>query len=106
MPPRHRDPGLPRDLEAICLKASAFDPRTAIPPPRDLAEDLENWLADEPVSAWREPLSDRARRWMQATSNVVASAAAAVLVGMLALWNRLLTAVVLEPGLSQDQSSN
>ena len=30
---------------------------------RALADDIEHWLADEPVSAWREPFSRRARRW-------------------------------------------
>ena len=29
---------------------------------RALAEDIESWLADEPVSAWREPWLIRARR--------------------------------------------
>ena len=30
-------------------------PRTATPTCRALAEDVERWAADEPVSAWREP---------------------------------------------------
>ena len=30
---------------------------------RALADDVERWMADEPVSAWREPFSRRARRW-------------------------------------------
>ena len=30
--------------------------RTATPRCRALAEDVERWMADEPVSAWREPL--------------------------------------------------
>ena len=33
--------------------------------PQALAEDVEQWLADEPVTAWREPVSVRARRWMR-----------------------------------------
>ena len=30
-----------------------------------LAEDIESWLADEPVTAWPEPFSVRARRWLR-----------------------------------------
>ena len=37
--------------------------RTATPLAEALAEDIERWMADEPVSAWREPLSRRVRRW-------------------------------------------
>ena len=55
--------GVPRPLEAICLKAMALSPgqryRTAL----QLANDIENYLADAPVSAYQEPLSGKAARW-------------------------------------------
>ena len=38
---------------------------------RALAEDVERWMADEPVSAWREPLSRRARRWARRNRTAV-----------------------------------
>ncbi len=60
-PPREVRPDVPRALEAICLKAMALTPEDRYPTPRALADDLERWLADEPVSAWREPISVRAR---------------------------------------------
>ena len=44
-------------LEAICLKAMALRPEDRYASPVRLADDIEHWLADEPVSAWREPLS-------------------------------------------------
>src|SRR5262249_40062731 len=31
--------------------------------PRALADDLEHWLADEPVAVYREPLTTRLTRW-------------------------------------------
>jgi serine/threonine protein kinase len=65
-PPRLVDPTLDRALEAVCLKAMALRPEDRYPTPRALAEDVEQWAADEPVSAWREPLSRRSRRWMGA----------------------------------------
>ena len=48
---------IPRALEAVCLKAMATEPEDRYATARALAEDIERWLADEPVTAWREPLS-------------------------------------------------
>jgi serine/threonine protein kinase len=62
LPPRRQDPSLPRALEAICLKALSARPEDRYGSARALAEDIEHWLADEPVSAWREPWSTRSRR--------------------------------------------
>src|SRR5262249_12740448 len=45
-------------------------------------EDIERWLADEPVSAWREPLVRRARRWSRRNRTLVTTAAAAVVVAL------------------------
>jgi serine/threonine protein kinase len=59
-PPRAIDPSIDRALEAVCLKAMALRPEGRYGSCRVLAEDLERWMADEPVSAWREPLSRRA----------------------------------------------
>ena len=44
-------------LEAVCLKAMALTPEDRYASCRALAEDVERWLADEPVTAWREPWS-------------------------------------------------
>src|SRR5262249_32933873 len=50
----------------------------------DLAEDIEHWLADEPVSAWPEPLKVRMVRWARQHKPLVSGAAAALLVAVLA----------------------
>ena len=50
-PPRSIDPKIPRPLEAICLKAMALRPVDRYASARELANDLDLWLADEPVSA-------------------------------------------------------
>jgi serine/threonine protein kinase len=47
--------GIPRPLEAVCLKAMAHQPEDRYPSVRALADDLERWLAHEPVTAYREP---------------------------------------------------
>ena len=62
-PPRRLDPTIDRALEAVCLKAMAHRPEDRYASPKALAEDVERWMADEPVSAWREPIARRARRW-------------------------------------------
>ncbi len=54
-PPRAVNPQVPPGLEAIVLKAMAPSPSDRYGSARDLARDVERWLADEPVSAYREP---------------------------------------------------
>jgi tRNA A-37 threonylcarbamoyl transferase component Bud32 len=61
--PRQRKKGAPRGLEAACLKAMALRPEDRYLTPLELAKDVENWLADEPISAYREPLLARLGRW-------------------------------------------
>jgi WD40 repeat protein/serine/threonine protein kinase len=61
--PRRVKPGVASGLEAVCLKAMALAPEERYPSPRALADDVEHWLADEPVSAYREPWSQRLARW-------------------------------------------
>ena len=56
-------PRIDRALEAVCLKAMALRPEDRYASPRALAEDVERWMADEPVSAWREPWTRRLARW-------------------------------------------
>jgi tetratricopeptide (TPR) repeat protein len=53
--------------------------------PRLLTEDIERWLAGEPVTAWREPVSRRVRRWGSRNRTAVTAAAvalAAVAIGL------------------------
>ena len=59
--PRAVDPSIPPPLEAICLKAMAFEPEDRYHSARELAHDLEHWLADEPVSAYPERPAPAAR---------------------------------------------
>ena len=75
----------PPALNAVCLKAMAHDPNDRYQSMAALAEDIEHWLADEPVSAWREPLALRARRWVKRHRTLVSSSAAAILAAMLIL---------------------
>ena len=84
-PPRQLDSRIDRALEAVCLKAMALRPEDRYASPKALSEDLERWMADEPVSAWREPISRRARRWANRNRTKVTAAAAAIVAGVIGL---------------------
>src|SRR4029079_16348957 len=62
-PPRQVCPECPGGLEAICLKAMAKVPTERYVSSRSLAEDVERWLADEPVTALQESILARLARW-------------------------------------------
>jgi serine/threonine protein kinase/tetratricopeptide (TPR) repeat protein len=72
-------------LEAVCLKAMALRPDDRYPSVRALADDIEHWLADEPVLARREPYWDRARRWRRRHRTLVTAVAVALLVSLVGL---------------------
>jgi tetratricopeptide (TPR) repeat protein len=48
----------------------------------ELARELQRFLADEPVSAWREPVAVRARRWARRHRTSVTTAAALLVAGL------------------------
>ena len=83
--PRQVKAEIPTALDAICRQAMARDPSQRYQSAQSLADDLECWLADEPVSAWTEPWHDRARRWVRSRQTMVAGCAAAVGVAFIAL---------------------
>jgi serine/threonine protein kinase/lipopolysaccharide biosynthesis regulator YciM len=66
---------VPPALEAICLKAMALKPEQRYRSPRALADEIEHWLADEPVGAYAEALPARLARWGRRHRSLVASAA-------------------------------
>ena len=84
-PPRQTNPRVPPALEAIVLKAMALRPSDRYSSAQVLAEEVERWLADEPVSAWREPVLERARRWISRRRTAVAAIAATVLASTVGL---------------------
>ena len=63
--PRKLDPSIDKALEAVCLKAMALQPEDRYETPRALADDIELWLADEPVAAYPERPIERLGRWLR-----------------------------------------
>ena len=50
---RFNQPGIPRDLETICLKALAPERKRRYVTCEEFASDLERWLQDQPIAARR-----------------------------------------------------
>jgi Flp pilus assembly protein TadD len=64
-PPRELAPRVDRDLEAICLKCLARRPAERYPSAAALADDLEHWLAGEPLSLRTAALATQVRSWLR-----------------------------------------
>jgi serine/threonine-protein kinase len=84
-PLRQLDPSIEKPLEAVCLKAMAARPEDRYASCRALAEDIERWMADEPVAAWPEPWTRTMLRWLTRHRTGVTGVAAAVLAGVVGL---------------------
>jgi len=75
-PPRAHSPKVPRALEAVCLRALACERDRRYPSARALGEDLQRYLADEPVTAYREGLTKRLMRFARRHRTATVTAAA------------------------------
>jgi len=84
-PPSASRPDVPRDLEAVCLKAMAKRPADRYPDCRFLAADLRRWLAGEPVTARPVGAVERAVRWARRKPALSAAAVLAPLAALLAV---------------------
>jgi tetratricopeptide (TPR) repeat protein/tRNA A-37 threonylcarbamoyl transferase component Bud32 len=84
-PLRAVNPRVSPGLEAICRKAMAARAADRYRSPRELAGDVEHWLADEPVSAWREPWFARSWRWARRHRTGVSAAAVLLVAAVVGL---------------------
>lgn len=57
-------PEIDHDLATICMKCLEKDPNARYHSADALAEDLTNWLNNEPIAARRSTLAYRARKWL------------------------------------------
>jgi len=82
--PSKFNPGIPRDLETICLKATAKDPAARYATCAAFADDLERWRRGEPIAARRTGPVERLVRWCRRepqTAGLVSAVFLAVLIG-------------------------
>ena len=76
---------VPRPLLSICQKAMSVDPAQRYRGAKVLADDVERFLADQPVSAFREPWTEQARRWIAKNRTTVTTIATSALVALVLL---------------------
>jgi eukaryotic-like serine/threonine-protein kinase len=62
-PPSHFRKNIPRDLEVICLQCLHKEPSKRYASAEALAQELERWLAGEPILARPASTAERLARW-------------------------------------------
>jgi serine/threonine protein kinase/Tfp pilus assembly protein PilF len=93
--PRHHSRWIPKPLEAICMKAMAAKPADRYASTAALADDIERWLADEPIAAHESGILERTSRWLRHHRTFAMSFFVANVLGMIAilagtyLWNQM-----------------
>jgi hypothetical protein len=94
--PRTLNDQVPRDLEAICLKAMAKDPARRYTVAAELAEDLRRFLDGEPVRARPASMLLRLYSWAQRIQRVREAGAAMVFIStVLICWDLFASVLML-----------
>jgi serine/threonine-protein kinase len=84
-PPYRVKAEVPRALDAVCRKAMALEPAERYHTAKELANDVEHWLADEPVSDYREPVTLRLARWSRRHRGLTAGVAGLLVTAVVGL---------------------
>jgi serine/threonine protein kinase/Flp pilus assembly protein TadD len=99
-PLRRHNKAIPAELETIVLKALEKNPADRYATAKELAEDLERFVKDEPIRARRPSLARRAKGWCRHHKPLVAALVTLLVLAGGAvtwqLWQRTVTAQMAE----------
>ena len=84
-PPRQILSEIPPSLEGICLKALQKLSAERYTTATELAQEVQRYLADEPVQAFAEPWTTRVLRWARRHKTYVSAAAGLLVTATVAL---------------------
>jgi serine/threonine protein kinase/WD40 repeat protein len=82
LPPSRWRPGLPRDLDTICLKCLEKDPPRRYAGAGELAEDLRRYQAGEPIKARPIGIFERTWRWCRRQPLTAAALTSTAVLGL------------------------
>lgn len=84
-------PGVPRSLEAICLKALSVRPTARYASPDALRDDIQRWMADESVSVYRDSLATRMIRWIKRNQTLAVATTVAIVLTVIGgvVWSEI-----------------
>jgi tetratricopeptide (TPR) repeat protein len=84
-PPRRLNRAIPTALETILLKASAKEAAARYATAQEFADDLQRFVAGQPIVARRPGLLDRASRWARRHRPLVAAGVAVLVLAVVVL---------------------
>jgi hypothetical protein len=87
--PRRAQPGVPRDLETICLKCLHKEPHKRYATSQELADDLRRFLDREPIHARPVGLGERALKWARRRPTITVAVLLAVFALTASGWGYL-----------------
>ncbi len=107
VPPRLLNPGIPRDLETVCLKCLEKEARRRYSSSQELAEELGRFLEDKPIHARPVSAAGKAWKWCRRRPTLAGVTTALVLTYVLGfggvLWQWRATRHIAEAELRQRQ---
>ncbi len=82
-PAREVCPQVPKVLQAICQRAMLRDPGERYPSAKAIGNEIERWLADEPVEVFRDSILTRGFRWVRRHQAMAATMTTASILGII-----------------------
>ncbi|MFM7040432.1 MAG: protein kinase domain-containing protein [Planctomycetaceae bacterium] len=102
-PPRKLNASIPEELQTIVLKAMSRNPDERYQTAQELADDLQRFLADEPIRARRPSVLQRGRRFLR---RYPGAAAATLFMGIIVCVVSTVAAFVIYAKLQREESLN